>query len=520
MLQKTLASILLLSFSIPLLSQTAQPNSSSKKTFALIIGISKYSETGIPELQFADRDATIFADYLKSKAGGVVPDDNIRLLTNNQATTAAVYDAVYWLTTVCKKDDLVYFYFSGHGDVENSTMYKNGFLICYDSPPNNYVRQSLSIDYLNDIANTLSVQTQANVVLITDACRSGKLAGSNFKGNYLVGEQLRAVKNKEVRITSSAANQLSNEMEDWGGGRGVFSYYLINGLKGLGDLQKDGVVTLGEINTYLDSSFAKDAVLKRENITQTPVLNGRTDFILSKVDREATEAAQIEVVQSNMIASSKAPSTMPEMNTPLTASEQFFNILQKVGVEPVTKEIEIEGLDDTLITNAIIFALTNLTYTNDERNFLNDFQQNGLKSPATLKRFKSALGRTFADVGQQVINKYLESDEAELEKRRYYNSGSQGYDVFVKMYDIALKLTDPNNKRLIDALQIKRHYFAGVVARLKIPLTEHPEALIAEAFKEQRKALALEENAAYIFNEIGILHQVQKKLYRGGKKFH
>ena len=139
-------------------------------------------------------------------------------------------------------------------------MYKNGFLICYDSPPNNYVRLSLSIDYLNDIANTLSVQTDANVVLITDACHSGKLAGNKFKGTFLVGEQLRAVKNKEIRITSCSADQLSSEMADWGGGRGVFSYYLINGLKGLGDKEKDGNVTLDEIKSYLDSSFVRDAV--------------------------------------------------------------------------------------------------------------------------------------------------------------------------------------------------------------------------------------------------------------------
>ena len=145
-------------------------------------------------------------------------------------------------------------------------MYNNGFLICYDSPPINYVKLALSIDYLNDIANTLSLQKQANVILITDACHSGKLTEKKFKGNFLAGNQLRKFQGKEIRITSSSADQLSNEKEDWGGGRGVFSYYLVNGLKGLADKNKKGVVTVADIKNYLDSSLANDEVLKMENV--------------------------------------------------------------------------------------------------------------------------------------------------------------------------------------------------------------------------------------------------------------
>ena len=216
------------------LSQTSSPG--SQQVYALVIGISKYLQKDIPQLQFADRDAKVFADYLKSKAGGAVPAENIQLLVNEDATTSAVYDAIYWLKNTCKKGDLVYFYFSGHGDLETNTMFNNGYLICYDSPPNNYVKLALGVDYVNEIAHTLSAQTNANVVLITDACHSGKLAGSRFGGTFLVGDQLRAVKNKEIRITACATDQLSNENADWGGGRGVFSYYLTNGLKGLADI--------------------------------------------------------------------------------------------------------------------------------------------------------------------------------------------------------------------------------------------------------------------------------------------
>ena len=85
----------------------------SPKVYALVIGISKYLQKDIPQLQFADRDAKVFADYLRSNAGGNVPADNVRLLVNEEATSSAVYDAIYWLKNTCKKDDVVFFYFSG-----------------------------------------------------------------------------------------------------------------------------------------------------------------------------------------------------------------------------------------------------------------------------------------------------------------------------------------------------------------------------------------------------------------------
>lgn len=152
--------MLFLVFSILLTAAVAQPQqnaapNSGANVYALVVGIASYQDKDIPQLQYANRDAVVFAEYLRSKAGGSVPAENIQLLVDSAATTGAVYDAIYWLSKTCQKDDLVFFYFSGHGDLENATMFKNGFFICYDSPPTNYVKLSLSVDYLSDIAYTL-----------------------------------------------------------------------------------------------------------------------------------------------------------------------------------------------------------------------------------------------------------------------------------------------------------------------------------------------------------------------------
>src|SRR5579885_874723 len=127
-------------------------------TYAIVVGISRYESTGITQLEYADRDAKVFASYLESDAGGSVPPENIRLLTNEGATFAAVYDAMNWLMETCQKGDMVYFYFSGHGDVENNTIYKLGFLLTYNTPRFNYLNNAVRLEDLNNFANTLSVQ--------------------------------------------------------------------------------------------------------------------------------------------------------------------------------------------------------------------------------------------------------------------------------------------------------------------------------------------------------------------------
>jgi uncharacterized caspase-like protein len=207
----------------PLLKNDA-PAAPAANTYAIVIGISSYQDPDIPRLNFSNKDAMVFADFLQSASGGSVPKQNIKLLTDSIATIGEVDKSIRWLMDNCKEGDKVFFYFSGHGEMENVTMSKNGYLICYNTPSVAFVNMGLSIDYLNDVVNTISVQTKAKVIVITDACHSGTMNGNKFKGNFFVGEQLMLKKENEIRMASSKPDQLSNEKEDWGGGRGVFSY--------------------------------------------------------------------------------------------------------------------------------------------------------------------------------------------------------------------------------------------------------------------------------------------------------
>ena len=208
--------LLFISFGISaqLLLKNNVTAASGGNTYAIVIGISNYKDPDIPKLSFSNRDAIVFADFLMSAPGGSVPKQNIKLLTDSMASIGEVDKAIRWVMDNSKEDDKVFFYFSGHGEMENVTMSNNGYLICYNTPSVAFVNMGLSIDYLNDIVNTLSVQTKAKVVLITDACHSGQMVGNKFKGNFFVGEQLMLKKQNEIRMASCKPEELSNEKED------------------------------------------------------------------------------------------------------------------------------------------------------------------------------------------------------------------------------------------------------------------------------------------------------------------
>ncbi len=472
-------------------------------TYAVIVGIANYENQNIPNLNFCNRDAQAFSDYLRSQAGGSVPSDNIRLLIDTNATTAAVYNALNWLHDKCDEDmqedsktvNTIYFFYSGHGDVESQTINELGFLLTYNTPANNYINNAVRLEDLNYYAITLSVQFHAKVILVTDACHAGKLAGSDLHGPELVGRTLNAVQQNEIRLAACLPNELSNENQAWGGGRGVFSYYLINGLKGLADKNHDNIITLDEARDYVDSCIANDGVLKQNSLKQTPVLNGRNDFKLANVNK-----AELLLMQS-------APAPALKV-TEQPDKEYFFGSLKSRTVLESLDLNSLSVLSKEDIPAALIGQVEKIYGDSTSKIKFARYQQTISKDKAAMQAFIESLVEILHSAGQTIINLYLQGDAAELEKRSYYNSLSNNYDKYAAAYDIAIKLTPPEIP-LSRILQVNKNYFTGLVVRLKIPATEESKQkkLVDSAWALQQKALHLEPAAAYIQNELGILSE-------------
>jgi hypothetical protein len=307
----------------------AQSSAEVQNTYGIIIGISSYENSKIPQLQFADKDANFFYSYLLGKN---VPKENIKLLINKDASISAIYEAMNWLKEQCSENDLAYIYFSGHGDLETKEQKSLGYLLAYNSPSNKYKNNARSLEDLNSDANSLTLNKKAKVILITDACHSGKLAGDFFKGKDFVNQQLQLVLNNEVRLTACDVDQKAAEGEQWGDGRGVFSYYLINGLSGLADNSRDGIIDLKELNTFLETSFKDDKDLTLLNHKQNTVLDGNPNFPLGN-DADNTFENNRSGINSQNSSNGLPPGLAIFQRARPQAIDYFFQIIDTIALK-------------------------------------------------------------------------------------------------------------------------------------------------------------------------------------------
>jgi uncharacterized caspase-like protein/Flp pilus assembly protein TadD len=224
-------------------------------TYAIIVGISNYKN--VPHLQYADKDAEAFENFLLNDEGGKIPRENIETFINEKAVRTNVGDAISDKVRKAKPGDRIYFFFAGHGDMEDLTQIENGLLLLYNSPNGNYFGMNDDVLEILDLKRYLSPLSQRGieVYFIIDACHSGNLKGG-VQGIEQTASALASSWGKEFKILSCQPNQLSLESKEWGGGRGLFCLELEEGLKGLADKNNDNKITLLELQQYITENVS------------------------------------------------------------------------------------------------------------------------------------------------------------------------------------------------------------------------------------------------------------------------
>ena len=276
------------------------------KLWAVVIGVSNYKNLRPEEqLRFAHRDAEDLAAFLRSPNGGGFPSTQIKVLLNEEATIASVRTALgTWLPRSAEPNDIVYIFFAGHGVVEQGT---DGYLLASDSDPQNLYATALPISELDRIINERLRSRVA--VVIADACHSGKigLASRGVEEQVLINRFLDEVGKSgagSFRLLASRADERSYEDPRWGSGHGVFTHFLLEGLKGTADRDRDGVVRAGELLDYLSQ-----VVPEQTSALQHPRAAGNIDTRLPLAvasNRAAAEAST--AVESQQSSAPQQPS--------------------------------------------------------------------------------------------------------------------------------------------------------------------------------------------------------------------
>ncbi len=224
------------------------------KTFAVVVGISKYQK--LPQenwLQYPDADAQAFAKYLASPRGGSVPADQVLLLTNDQATTAAIRAGLQkFLKTVPGPDDTVYVLIAGHGTVDNTGAY----ILTYDSDTENLAGTALPMAELHTMVEQ-SLTKAGHVILLADVCRAATIAGQKTANLGDAVSSIGEAPGELLGLMSARPRELSLEGPEYGGGHGAFSWSVLRALDGAADADHDGFVTSGELIDFVTEDVPK-----------------------------------------------------------------------------------------------------------------------------------------------------------------------------------------------------------------------------------------------------------------------
>ena len=237
---------------------------------ALVIGVSDYKETNAKAI-YADSDAKVFQDYAIEKLG--VPRNRVKTLVNDGADEKDMLLATKrWLARAAKQGKTdVYIFFAGHGlaSDDGSKMY----LLPYDGAPELLDKTAILRD---ELFADISAANPRSVTVFLDTCYSGTTRGTDM----LIASRPIAIRALEQSIpdnftvmTAAAGDETAKPLEE--AKHGMFSYFLMKGMEGEADADKNNEITAGELHSYVQSN-----VIQQSSGSQTPELQGDADRVL------------------------------------------------------------------------------------------------------------------------------------------------------------------------------------------------------------------------------------------------
>jgi HEAT repeat protein len=251
--------------------------------WAAVIGINSYPNAR--SLKYAVNDALAFKDYLKNYIG--LPEEQIFFLTDQEATKDNILSLLGTkLKRMASPEDTVIIFYAGHGAVETDPSNPDGdgfekYLLPFDADLNDLFASSISMDEVRKIFNRISAE---RLIFIADTCYSGASGGrtmvtSKTRANLSDSFYERISKGKgRVIISSCSANEISKEDDNLQ--HGIFSYHMLEGLKGNADQDGDGIITVSELFSYISRTVPEASAQD-----QHPVKKGETEgeLVIGKV---------------------------------------------------------------------------------------------------------------------------------------------------------------------------------------------------------------------------------------------
>ena len=268
-------------------SEPAPAPTRRREQWAVVIGVGRYNSTAIPQLRYTVADAEAIHQLLVGQGG--FKKENVLLITDKTERKPTLRDLKWALGTFlarsAKKEDLIVIFFAGHGapEVDPRGAESDGlakYLVPSDADPNDLYSTGLPMDEFQTIFDRIEAE---RVVVFLDACYSGAAGGRTFASrrtraarvDEIFLDRLTRSKGRAI-VTASRASEVSIEVPELG--HGLFTHYLVQGLRGAADLDRDGIVSLQEVYQYLEQQVSQKSRALGGN--QHPVMKGEMDGLL------------------------------------------------------------------------------------------------------------------------------------------------------------------------------------------------------------------------------------------------
>lgn len=227
------------------------------KLFVVAIGVGNYNDPKLPKLRFTCKDAKDFSKAITSKKGLPYEDVQVKILCDNEATRADIFEAMEWLKQESSPNDVCIFFFAGHGMRDEKDRF---YFMPYGCNTNKLYECFSASDFRNEAEDI-----HGKLIAFVDACYSGALfeGGRSAATTHFI-EQLKRSKNGMLLYASSSSDTKSREDESWE--NGAFTKALVEALNGAAKEEHAEGLSTQELEHFLYKQ-----VRKLTDFKQTPI---------------------------------------------------------------------------------------------------------------------------------------------------------------------------------------------------------------------------------------------------------
>lgn len=302
------------------------------KRYAVVVGINKYPTAGdqFQTLKAAVNDSRNVASKLRE-----LKFDEVFALEDDKATKQAITSTLSKVGKKAKENDMVVFFFAGHGHTEGEGADQMGFILPYDYNPEDSYTTSIAMTELQNISKLMKAK---HVLYAMDSCFSGGIFIHRAAAPTVPNEgRLQYLKNltrnrAHIVLTAGGKNEVANES----GGTGLFTQALIEGLSGKADFDQTGFVTAHELGLYIQRRIPEFGATQQN--PQVGRLQGEGDVVLTML--RPLEDIQRETVPS--LGSEQADALKREMERQKKELEEWQRQQARIMEEQQKKMREEE----------------------------------------------------------------------------------------------------------------------------------------------------------------------------------